>query len=73
MTPLIYFLQALDARVYVSIIDPYADKFLTDRTPLYNVLADKAFIDKYRAYDVKEVRIAKATDGIMTVYIEIID
>lgn len=73
MTPLMYYLDALDARVYVTIIDPYADVFLTDRTPLYNVLADKEFIKKYRAYDVKDVRIAKASDGIITVYIEIID
>jgi len=68
MTPLIYYLEALDARVYVTII---ADKFLTDRTPLYRVLADKAFIDKYSTYDVKETRIARADDGILTVYIEV--
>ncbi len=73
MTPLIYLLEALDARVYVSIIDPYADKFLTDRVPLYTVLADKEFIEKYRAYDVREIRVAKASDGKSTVYIEITD
>lgn len=70
MTPLAYYLEALDARVNVSIIDLYGSAILTGCKPLYAVLADSAFILKYRNYDVQSVDISKV-DEVMNVYIRI--
>ena len=71
MTPLIYLLDVLDARAYVSIIDTTADEFVTKtRMPLYDFLANHGLVAKYRAYDVQDVDISKV-DGTPTVYIRI--
>ena len=70
MTPLIYYLEALDARVYVTIIDLREGKFLVDYTHLYSVLADKEFIKRYWDYNVQSVDISRIEEELR-VYIRI--
>lgn len=68
MTPLIYLLETLDARVNISIIDAYASVFLVNGVPLYTVLADNDFIANYRAYNVRSVNVS-IVQGVRNVYI----
>jgi hypothetical protein len=68
MTPLIYFLNTFDARVNVTILDKYADKFITDKAPLYTVLANTQFIAEYGTSNA-ELRAISTVEGEYIVYI----
>ena len=70
MTPLIYYLEALDARVYVTIVDLHEKTYLVGHRPLYDILANGRFINKYRNYSVQSVDMSKV-DGQLTVFLRV--
>ena len=72
-TPFIYLLESLDPKQYISVIDVSVNNFVTPyRMPIYELLANKAIIAKYRAYTVTDMSVSKSNvENAYNVFVDI--